>query len=328
MKNKILIIGFICSVLAIVPFWFILTFFPIKVLSWTSVIVEYNKKIISNNKNRYDYVFVGGSEVLSNIYPKSIKNALSLGVAFGRPMQSYYLLKRFLEANSTPKIVFTTIPFSFYDYQDYHETHIRHDFYTAKDLIEVYKERKSIKQLSFQDQVAYFYRNFLIYFNNPFYYKGVILNIIFGKLDLEIKKSIFDNLVKENGFLDMEIFYNYFNSYKRKLMINAFNNYYKQSIKTSYYERPLSLIQERYLYKIKELSKKYKFELVFFYFPIRTRFYDHTFIKSIRALVAEYKFFKLPYLDNKYYLDEVHLNREGVKLMTSSFKEFIKQRSR
>lgn len=324
MKNFILVYAALAFLIALLPFWFLLKLYPLETHQWDYVITKYSQEIVSRkNKNPIDHIFLGGSEILAGIYPKKIKNAINLGVAFGRPMQSYYLLKEFLKNNPPPKAIFSTIPFALLDRSVFHEAQVKYGLYKKEDIFEIFYESKKAMDLSFQNRFLFYYKNFSLLFKSPFYYKSEIFNFLQGKGNVSLKKHVLSQIKKERGFLDIEYIYkNIFSRTEQNSFLNKIEQLHEERM-NMYFNAPLPPTQIVYLQKMKKITEKYNIKLYFLVIPTRPGNDLSFYINSIKKLVPKYFLFVLPQVEKKYFADTYHLTRAGAMIMSDSIIKFI-----
>ena len=321
---------FIC-LLSFLPSWALLTFFPMSLLQWDYVVTKYSQNVaLQKNKVPLDILFLGGSGALTSVYPKSFKNALNMGVALGRPLQSYYLLREFLKNNPPPKVLFITVPFNLKDGPFVHRAQVKYGLYNWQDIFEVFQESSKSKDLSFQGRLLFYYKNFSLYFKVPFYYQTEILSFLRNKKTPNsapfyaphLKHHIFNQLKKDKGFLDVKPVYDSMHKEKKEALLKQLPEHYEAQTKL-YFDEPITPVQKAYLEKIKKMAEKYHIRLFVFMTPVSIK-YDRTFYaNSLKKLLPNHSILVLPNPEKRYFLDPVHLTKEGALLMSEKIRQFL-----
>ncbi|MCG2704888.1 MAG: DUF1574 domain-containing protein [Candidatus Omnitrophica bacterium] len=275
---------------------------------WNKFII--NEHTLLELPKDYNYVMIGDSLQKTGIRPLLVSNELlNLGLPGAKPLGQYLLLKRYLARHKPPKVVFLYI-----DPENERDSLfvILRYFVTPAEFLSVWQD------LAWRERQVFFLR----------YWATLDLRKV-GLVKRDIypysNKDYIDTMIENHGFMPSP------------RTGKAISNDYFTTTKDRYQDK--ISIKERdmkYLDKLMKLADANNIRVVFLghllpeelYSMLKEsgfnedymRFFDSLKLRYPGASFAGEPFFRL---DNKYFGDMSHLNKEGVIKYTEYFKDKV-----
>ena len=275
----------------------------------------WNKFLINENellkvKENYDYAIIGDSIQKTGINPLEVdRDLINLGLPGGKPMSLFLLLNRYLKTHKPPKVIFLYI-----DPEDPRDSLyvILRFFVNIPEFVSIWKD------LTWEERKIFFMK----------YWASLDIrktSIVIRDLYPYSNRVFLNALIKNRGYMpspraDHSISSAYF-------MENG-----DRVIKDIY----ITDKDIKYLNKIMELAKSKNIKIVFLGFVVPRELYiimsktgfNKKYVKFFEELKSRYPgthSVKEPilYIENQYFGDPSHVNKEGSKIYTEYFKNSI-----
>ena len=275
----------------------------------------WNKFLINENellkvKENYDYVIVGDSIQKTGINPLGVDgDIVNLGLPGGKPMSLFLLLNRYLKTHKSPKIIFLYI-----DPEDPHDSLyvILRFFVNVPELLSIWKD------ITWEERKVFLMK----------YWASLDIrkiSIITRDVYPYSNKVFLETLIRNRGYMP---------SPRSEHSIS--NTYFIENGDRVTNDIHITEKDMKYLDKIVELAKSKDIKVVFLGFVMPRELYlimkktgfNEKYLKFFEKLKNRYSGTQsvnepILYIDNKYFGDSSHVNKEGSKIYTEYFKNNI-----
>ncbi len=280
---------------------------------WNKFLI--NEHVLLEQSTDFDYLIMGDSIQKTGIKSTRInEKILNLGLPGGKPMSLYLLLKRYLKKHKPPKAIFLYI-----GPENPHDSAfvILRYFVDIPEFISIWPD------LTWKERQVFITR--------------YLASLDMRKVGLTARdkypysnKIFVENMIKNRGFMPAPK--------ADKIIKNGYFVYHKKRIQNKI------MITERdmkYLDKLVELASSKNIKIVFLGFLLPKELYgifektgfNKSYLKffdSLKRRYPEASFVTPPilYLENRYFCDPFHTNREGSDIYTEYFKGEVVRRGK
>ena len=269
-----------------------------------------NEHTLLDSPGDYDYLIMGDSIQKTGIQPLLVdEKMLNLGLPGGKPMSLYIMLKRYLENHRPPKVIFLYIDPE--DSRDSLNVILRY-FVKIPEFISIWKDLTPKERQIFMTRY--------------------LATLDLRKVNLTQRDDYpYDNETFVKG---MKKNHGYLPSPQSGISISE--DYFVNNRARCRSGISLSRNDMKYLGKFMKLAASKNTKIVFLGFLLPRELYDilektgfnkeyRAFYEKLQKIYPEWSYVKEPiyYMDNKYFGDKSHLNREGSEIYTDYFKNEI-----
>lgn len=311
-RNSIIFI-----ILLQLPFYFYVEYFSMNYMNLEYPMWQYQKEIINGGLDRgdSDILILGDSRTMAGIIPSMLsEDARSLCVGGSSPVESYYILKDYLEIHKKPGTVFISFsPFHFEKNSFFWERTVKFKLLTLREEMEVLSKSRKLNDyiVAGNKPILFGYIKACLYRLNFFYY--YLPDIRAGKIQSRRGSNIakFEEMDRDLGFT----------GYGTKESSGGLGFELEQEKFT------LSALFDFYMRELLDLCKKEGIMAIYETMPVNedtfkavSESYVSDYLSYIKHLKADYGEFIIDEefynYTNDYFGDPNHLNKRGSERLT------------